>query len=69
MGFASEAAQVCIDIAFNTLNLNALYTYTKVDNVPSRRVAEKNGMIYQKEFIKEIDGRFIREVLYKLSVN
>ena len=43
-GLASEAAQAVRDHAFRDLNLRRVISLIHPDNVPSRRVAEKNGM-------------------------
>ena len=66
-GFATEAAKACIDYAFNTLNIEKLYTYTDILNIPSRKVAEKNGMKLIKNFSKEVMGYSIEEVLYSIG--
>jgi RimJ/RimL family protein N-acetyltransferase len=66
-GFATEAAEACISYAFDTLNYPALYTYTKDDNRPSARVAEKNGMSFVKYFDKMLMGATVREVLYRIG--
>lgn len=48
-GYATEAARACRDHAFTALGLDAVYSYMKRDNIPSRRVAEKNGMLLLTE--------------------
>lgn len=63
-GYATEAAKACMKYAFEELKLQRLYTYTKVDNLPSRKVAEKNGMRFVKEFKKTFMGVTMTEVLY-----
>lgn len=63
-GFATEAAIACRNYSFNILNIKILYTYTTTNNLPSRKVAEKNGMKYVKTFKKEIYGKEVEEVLY-----
>ncbi|NQT60519.1 MAG: GNAT family N-acetyltransferase [Bacteroidetes bacterium] len=63
-GYASEAAKACIDYAFSVLHMETLYTYTKHDNIPSIRVAQKNGMKYCKDFTKVVMGNTVKEVLY-----
>lgn len=63
-GFATEAAKACIDYGFNNLKYNTLYTYTKCDNIPSIRVAEKSGMKFIKCFEKEVMGELVKESLY-----
>jgi RimJ/RimL family protein N-acetyltransferase len=48
-GLATEAAQAVRDHAFNDLELDHVISLIHPDNVASRRVAEKNGMIPEKE--------------------
>ena len=50
-GLASEAAQAVRDHAFRDLNLGRVISLIHPDNVPSRRVAEKNGMKIERETI------------------
>ncbi len=63
-GYATEASNACLDYAFGTLDHPVLYTYTKNDNKPSLKVAEKNGMKFVKYFEKEIMGELVKEILY-----
>ena len=44
-GYCSEVVKKLIDVAFNKLNVNKLYAYTKEDNVSSIKVLTKNGFI------------------------
>lgn len=64
-GYATEAAGACMEYAFSTLGYQALYTYTKHDNSPSRRVAEKIGMTFVRTFDKTVQGSTVREALYQ----
>jgi ribosomal-protein-alanine N-acetyltransferase len=50
-GLTTEAARAVRDHAFRELNLPRVISLIHPDNVPSRRVAEKNGMILEKETI------------------
>ena len=50
-GLATEAARVVRDHAFNDLKLDHVISLIRPDNVASRRVAEKNGMIPEKETV------------------
>jgi [ribosomal protein S5]-alanine N-acetyltransferase len=43
-GLATEAAQAVRDHAFRDLRLTRVVSLIHPDNLPSRRVAEKNGM-------------------------
>jgi ribosomal-protein-alanine N-acetyltransferase len=48
-GLATEAARACRDFGFSRLGLDRLISLIRPENVPSRRVAEKNGMTVWKE--------------------
>jgi ribosomal-protein-alanine N-acetyltransferase len=51
-GYASEAAQACRDYGFANLAVDQLISLIRPENLASRRVAEKNGMIIWKEVIR-----------------
>jgi len=65
-GYATEAAEACIDYAFKSLELNTLYSYTSRENIPSQRVNEKIGMSFVREFRKSIMGKDRDERLYAI---
>ena len=48
-GLATEAARACLDHAFSTLGRQRVISLIRPENVPSRRVAERNGMSVEKE--------------------
>jgi len=48
-GLATEAARAVRDHGFRDLNLARVISLVHPENVPSRRVAEKNGMTVEKE--------------------
>ncbi len=48
-GYAPEAAQVCIEYVFNTLDREEIYAYTSLGNTNSRRVMEKLGLVDLEE--------------------
>ncbi|MEY2526802.1 MAG: hypothetical protein QOE73_1573 [Verrucomicrobiota bacterium] len=48
-GLATEAARAVRDHGFGVLKLSRLISLIHPENVPSRRVAEKNGMTVEKE--------------------
>jgi ribosomal-protein-alanine N-acetyltransferase len=50
-GIASEAARAVGDHAFRDLRLPRVISLIHPDNVPSRRVAEKNGMKIERETV------------------
>ena len=62
-GYATEAAQAVKEYIFKNTTFKELYTYTTKENLPSRRVAEKNGMTFVEEYI---DGNE-HLVVYKIS--
>ena len=49
-GYASEAARACRDYAFQTLGAEKVSSIIKTDNLASIRVAQRNGMVREKEF-------------------
>ena len=48
-GLASEAARGCRDYGFEALGRTRLISLIRPENVPSRRVAERNGLVVEKE--------------------
>jgi [ribosomal protein S5]-alanine N-acetyltransferase len=47
-GYAPEAARACIDFAFSRWQPQRLISMIRPENLPSRRVAEKNGLVPDK---------------------
>jgi ribosomal-protein-alanine N-acetyltransferase len=47
-GYATEAARACMEYGFNKLGAKGVISMIRPPNIPSRRVAEKNGMICEK---------------------
>lgn len=50
-GLATEAAVACRDYGFGRLHAERLISLIRPENMPSRRVAEKNGMTIWKEVL------------------
>ena len=50
-GYATEAAQLALDFAFQTLNLKEVVSFTASINHPSQAVMKRLGMLYQQEFL------------------
>jgi ribosomal-protein-alanine N-acetyltransferase len=50
-GLATEATRAVRDHAFNDLKLDHVISLIHPDNIASRRVAEKNGMIPERETV------------------
>ena len=49
-GFATEAARATVAWGFERAGLDRIVAFTLLDNVRSRRVAEKLGMAYVRDF-------------------
>jgi ribosomal-protein-alanine N-acetyltransferase len=50
-GLATELALASIDAGFGTLGLDELIAFTLIHNRASRRVMEKAGLSYEREFL------------------
>ncbi len=62
-GLATEAAVACRDWAFAHVKAERLISLIRPENVPSRRVAERNGMTIWKE----VDWRGFRHCVYSVE--
>ncbi len=51
-GYATEASLACINYGFNTFGFNKIISLIRPENVPSKKVAERNGMIIEKEVFR-----------------
>jgi len=52
-GYATEAARACMDYAFGTLGAAKVVSLILAENMPSRRVAERNGMKVERQVMFE----------------
>lgn len=50
-GYATEAARGCMEFAFRELRADKVISLIRPENVPSRRVAERNGMKVERQVI------------------
>ena len=69
-GYATEAAQACLDFAFQQAGLSEVYSFTSLHNLPSQKVMQKLGMEFVKEFDNEkvpADSPLYRHVLYRIK--
>jgi RimJ/RimL family protein N-acetyltransferase len=48
-GYATEAAKACMDYAFRQLGARQVVSLIRPENLPSRRVAERNGLRTERE--------------------
>ncbi len=67
-GYAREAAAACRDYAFNTLGARRVVSCVRVDNAPSRHVAEFLGMSVDRIFVRHCSGTDIPYALYALEL-
>jgi RimJ/RimL family protein N-acetyltransferase len=50
-GYATEAARACIEYAFANAGVDHVISLIRPENLPSRRVAERNGMTLARQAI------------------
>lgn len=67
-GYAREAAAGCRDFAFNVLGARRLVACVRVNNAPSRRVAESLGMKIERIFVKHYYDMDMPHALYVLEL-
>jgi len=66
-GYASEAAMACKNYAFEMLQADEFFSIIRDTNVPSQRVAERNGMTRCGEFIKHYRGIDMPHYVYSVQ--
>jgi ribosomal-protein-alanine N-acetyltransferase len=69
-GLATEGALACLDYGFNTLNFEAIYSFTPKLNLPSERIMQKIGMQKVGEFehpLLEDEDVLKSHLLYKIE--
>lgn len=70
IGLAVEAAQKCLELAFEVHSLAEIISFTSKINVPSQRVMQKLGMVYAEDFYHykfDKTHPLALHVLYKLT--
>jgi ribosomal-protein-alanine N-acetyltransferase len=65
-GFATEFARASIRIGFSVLGFPALVSFTAPSNLAARRVMEKVGFSFERDFT---DKKGVPQVLYRLTRN
>ncbi len=50
-GFANEIASYCLDVGFNQFQFNEIVAIITPENTRSQKVAEKAGLIFDKEMV------------------
>lgn len=68
-GYAIEAAAACKQYAFNKLNADEVYSIIRDNNIPSQRVAMKNGMEVRGELIKHYCGTTMPHLIFSVCRN
>lgn len=66
-GYAAEAAQACNRYAFAVLGMAEIYSIIRDNNLPSRKVAERNGMEICGSITKHYYGIDMPHVVYRLK--
>jgi len=69
-GYAQEAARACLDLGFDKISLNEIYSFTSILNLQSVNVMKKIGMkeVGQFEHPNLKDGDKLKtHILYKLE--
>lgn len=64
-GYATEAAIACKEYAFCTLHADTVYSIIRENNLPSRRVAERNGMHVCGRLVKHYYGMEMPHLIYR----
>ena len=55
-GYAAEAAIACRDYAFEKLDADEVFSIIRDTNIPSQRVAKRNGMAIRDQIMKHYRG-------------
>lgn len=63
-GYATEAARGCMEYAFDRLGAKEVCSIIRETNLPSRRVAERNGMTVRDTWVKHYRGIDMPHVRY-----
>lgn len=50
-GYATEAARACMGLAFHAFGAGKVISLIRPENLPSRRVAERNGMQVERQVV------------------
>lgn len=67
-GYATEAAQACKKYAFEILGAEEVCSIIRDTNIPSQKVAERNGMkITDDNYIKHYRGEDMPHLLYSVK--
>lgn len=65
-GFAIEAARACKEYAFTVLGFREVYSIIRENNLPSQRVALRNGMSVRGSFVKYYYGMSMLHLVFSV---
>lgn len=68
-GYATQAAWICIQYAFHTYPIDAVYSIIRDNNQASKGVAERNGMRICDHILKHYYGIDMPHDIYQLTRN
>ncbi len=66
-GLATEAAVSCKEYAFETLHAEEVYSIIRENNIPSQKVALRNGMTVRGKFTKHYYGMDMPHLIYSVK--
>lgn len=66
-GYATESAIACKNYAFNTLDIDEVYSIIRDNNMPSINVAKRNGMSLKGEFVKHYYGMNMPHLIFSVN--
>lgn len=66
-GYATEAAVACREYAFITLGFQEVYSIIRENNLPSQRVALRNGMSVRGSFVKHYRGMDMLHLVFSVT--
>ena len=64
-GYATEAARACKEYAFSVLGFSAVYSLIRDTNLPSERVAQRNGMHHTGWVVKYYKGLYMDHKVFR----
>lgn len=66
-GYATEAAAACRKYGFGTLHFDVLYSIIRDTNIPSQKVAVRNGMVPVDTIVKHYRGVDMPHLVYRVD--
>lgn len=66
-GYATEAAVACKKYAFETLKAKEVFSIIRDNNIPSQKVAKRNGMKVVDQFVKHYYGMDMPHFVFSIK--